>query len=325
LLFISLLIALIACHTLKDEDIGLTRDLVDRVNTIPGNTWTASTQQGSLIEGATVGQIKALLGVKLGGPKLPRKTKFEVEDKDVPDTFDSRTNWPQCLTMTQIRDQSACGTCWAFGAAEAISDRYCTYKVNNNFSISSGDISFCCGFSCGDGCGGGYPSAAWDYWTSSGVVSETCYPYPLPSCDHHLPKSKNPCPSDEYPNPDCPSACADGSDWSTAKHFGSSSYSASGESDIMKEIYANGPVETAFSVYQDFLAYKSGVYIQTSNDFLGGHAVKFLGWGTENGVKYWLVANSWNPNWGNKGYFKIRRGTDECGIEDSINAGIPKN
>jgi hypothetical protein len=34
---------------------------------------------------------------------------------------------------------------------------------------------------------------------------------------------------------------------------------------------------------------------------LGGHAIRILGWGTENGTPYWLVANSWNPDWGNKG------------------------
>lgn len=58
---------------------------------------------------------------------------------------------------------------------------------------------------------------------------------------------------------------------------------------------------------------------------LGGHAVKIIGWGTENGSPYWLVANSWNTDWGDLGgYFKILRGVDECGIESSIVAGMPK-
>ena len=55
---------------------------------------------------------------------------------------------------------------------------------------------------------------------------------------------------------------------------------------------------------------------------LGGHAVKMVGWGVgtegkEAGVPYWKVANSWNPYWGEKGYFRIKRGNDECGIARS--------
>ncbi len=67
-----------------------------------------------------------------------------------------------------------------------------------------------------------------------------------------------------------------------------------------------------------------GVYQRHSDDQLGGHAIRILGWGVESNVPYWLVANSWNSDWGDKGYFKILRGSDECGIEDDINAGLPK-
>lgn len=86
----------------------------------------------------------------------------------------------------------------------------------------------------------------------------------------------------------------------------------------------NGPVEASFTVYTDFLSYKSGVYQQMKGTFAGGHAVKILGWGTEGGKPYWLVANSWNKDWGDKGFFKILRGSDECGIESHITAGLPK-
>lgn len=57
------------------------------------------------------------------------------------------------------------------------------------------------------------------------------------------------------------------------------------------------------------------------------HAVRILGWSVckKTNTPYWLIANSWNINWGDHGYFKIKRGTNECGIEDSINAGIPKS
>merc|ERR1711982_1447 len=91
---------------------------------------------------------------------------------------------------------------------------------------------------------------------------------------------------------------------------------ASGEEQIQRMIMSGGPVETAFTVYSDFENYVSGIYHHVTGGMAGGHAVKFVGWGVENGVKYWKVANSWNPYWGEKGYFRILRGTNHCGIED---------
>lgn len=66
-----------------------------------------------------------------------------------------------------------------------------------------------------------------------------------------------------------------------------------------------------------------GVYQYTAGGYLGGHAVRMIGWGVENGTPYWLIANSWNTNWGDKGTFKILRGKNECNIESSIVVGIP--
>jgi hypothetical protein len=83
----------------------------------------------------------------------------------------------------------------------------------------------------------------------------------------------------------------------------------------------NGPLYVAFTVYGDFETYKSGVYRHTTGYFLGGHAVELIGWGTENNEDYWLIKNSWNEQWGDNGLFKIARGVNECGIEDSVSAG----
>lgn len=51
--------------------------------------------------------------------------------------------------------------------------------------------------------------------------------------------------------------------------------------------------------------------------------MKLIGWGEEQGVPYWLMVNSWNEDWGDKGLFKIRRGTNECGIDNSTTGGVP--
>jgi len=85
----------------------------------------------------------------------------------------------------------------------------------------------------------------------------------------------------------------------------------------------NGPVETGFLVYQDFMSYKGGVYKKTSSTLLGGHAVKIVGWGTEKGDDYWIVANSWGPKWGEAGHFRIKIGNC-CNFEAQMITGVPK-
>lgn len=70
-----------------------------------------------------------------------------------------------------------------------------------------------------------------------------------------------------------------------------------------------------FAVFADFFNYRNGVYVRTSDVFSGWHAAKVLGWGTVNGVDYWLCANSWGTAWGDDGFFKIKRGVDEANCE----------
>jgi len=48
---------------------------------------------------------------------------------------------------------------------------------------------------------------------------------------------------------------------------------------IKGELYAHGPAEAAFSVYEDFFSYSHGVYQYTTGGYAGGHAIKILGWG----------------------------------------------
>ncbi len=132
---------------------------------------------------------------------------------------------------------------------------------------------------------------------------------------------------DYIDTPECETSCQEGypKTLSEDKSYGVSSYSVRGEANIMKEIYENGSVEGTFSVYEDFADYESGVYQHVTGSYEGGHAIKIIGWGvTEDGVKYWLIANSWNETWGEKGYFRMLRGENECGIEGSANTGMPK-
>merc|ERR1712193_507601 len=85
---------------------------------------------------------------------------------------------------------------------------------------------------------------------------------------------------------------------------------------IQTAIMTGGPVEAAFTVYSDFENYAGGVYSHKSGSVAGGHAIRIVGWGVDSGTKYWKVANSWNPYWGEKGYFRIKEG--EGGIDDMV-------
>jgi len=91
---------------------------------------------------------------------------------------------------------------------------------------------------------------------------------------------------------------------------------------IQAEIMKNGPVEASYYVFDDFMNFEGGIYKRRSNVYKGGHAVRVIGWGEDDqGVPYWLVANSWGESWCENGLFRIIRGTDDCGFEDSIVAG----
>lgn len=85
----------------------------------------------------------------------------------------------------------------------------------------------------------------------------------------------------------------------------------------------NGPVEVGFTVYNDFFSLTNAIYVKNSDTSAGGHAVRLIGWGSENGVDYWIGANQWGVGWGDRGYFRIRRGTNEAGIEATAIAGLP--
>ncbi|XP_015425929.1 PREDICTED: cathepsin B-like [Myotis davidii] len=280
-----------------------------------------------------IGYVRTLCVTKPGGPKLPEKV-WLAEDITLPENFDARENWPNCPTIKEIRDQGSCGSCWALGAVEAISDWICSLTNGHvNMEVSPEDLLTCCGFQCGEGCHGGFPSGAWNFWTKKGLVSGGlydshvgCRPYSIPPCEHHVNGSRPSCTEERGETLQCSKICEPGHtpSYKEDKCYGCKSYSiSSSEKETMAEIYKNGPVEAAFSMYSDFLMYKSGMYQHFTGEMVGGHAVHILGWGVENDTPYWLVGNSWNTDWGDNGFFKILRGQDHRGIELEIVAGLP--
>jgi cathepsin B len=219
----------------------------------------------------------------------------------LPTNFDGRQAFGKCVHP--VRDQQQCGSCWAFSASEVLSDRFCIASKGATDVILSPQTLVSCDTS-NMGCQGGYLDKAWEFMVSNGIASDQCEPYISGSGDSGT----------------CPTKCADGSQ---IKYYKAANYKhVTGVTNIQTELMTNGPVQVAFEVYQDFMAYKSGVYHHiTSSSLLGGHAVVFVGWGVENGTAYWLVKNSWGPSWGEQGYFRIVRGKNECGIESNVYTG----
>jgi len=321
------------------------RAQIEEIQSTPGVLWTAAPQERFASEAP--GASKHMMGVKgdwrasieaaIVSGKVERFQ--ELTAMEVPTEFDSETNWPKCAKIIgDIRDQSNCGCCWAFGAAEAASDRMCIASdATLMLPLSAQDVCFT---SSDDGCGGGDINSPWDYISETGVVTGgqykgtgpfgkgLCLDFSLPHCHHHGPQGKDPypaegapgCPSEQSPN--TPKKCDDDAEaphneFKSDKYtFSGQTQSAQGPSQIKQAIMAGGPVETAFTVYSDFENYAGGIYHHVSGSMAGGHAVKIVGWGEESGTKYWKVANSWNPFWGEKGYFRIKEG--EGGIDDQV-------
>ena len=192
-------------------------------------------------------QVKTLMGAlpETKETKPVFRPVEEYDDVEVPVTFDARSAWPKCKSIAHIRDQSTCGSCWAFGGVEAMSDRVCIASNETvTDELSAEDVLSCCGFTCGDGCNGGYPSSAWHFFMKHGLTTEAKYPYAFPPCEHHINASHyKPC-GPSQPTPKCSKAAIKG-----PKYHGKSVYSVLPTS-IEKEIMQNGPVEAAFTVYQ---------------------------------------------------------------------------
>ncbi|CAN6469564.1 unnamed protein product [Victoria cruziana] len=304
---------------IRDDAMLLQESMVELINSNPKAGWKAALHPR--FSNYTIGQFRYILGVKETAKNalLSVPVRTHVRKSNLPKQFDARTAWPRCSSIRRILDQGHCGSCWAFGAVECLTDRFCV-QLGVNTSLSVNDIISCCGSMCGNGCDGGWPINAWQYFVQNGVVTDECDPYFDAAGCHH------PGCTPTWPTPQCLKKCKRKNQvWSNLKHFGVSAYRIKSDPQtIMAEVYKNGPVETSFVVYEDFAYYKSGVYKHVSGESIGNHAVKLIGWGTtEEGEDYWLVANSWNSDWGDNGFFKIKRGTNECHFEEDVVAGTP--
>ena len=114
------LIILILSYTFTLVDIERKQKIVDMINNLK-TTWKAKVYNRD---------YSNLIGTWKETPEseLPEKTTFKTSNGALPESYDIREIYPQCETVKEIRDQSKCGACWAFGATETMSDRICIHS-----------------------------------------------------------------------------------------------------------------------------------------------------------------------------------------------------
>ncbi|KAH3745345.1 cathepsin B [Pelomyxa schiedti] len=274
----------------------INQQIVDEINGNPSSSWKAKLYPR--FSSMTLREAMALhkqFGSSLG----LRSKRVQVRD-DLPSAYDHTEAYPDCPHM--IRNQGACGSCFMHGVTEALEDRLC--QASNQIWTGKMSIQYSLGCDYLDwGCSGGSVSTPWEAISSNGAVQYDCIEYT----------------SDNGVSPtSCPTECDDGSDLKFVDFSLGDIVHPETEGEIMTEIYENGPVSAMYVVMQDFMTYSSGIYTYSTGNLTGSHIVKIVGWGEEGGVLYWRVANSWGDNWGEDGYFRIRRGTNEVDIENSV-------
>jgi cathepsin X len=98
-----------------------------------------------------------------------------------------------------------------------------------------------------------------------------------------------------------------------------------GEQNMMQEIAQRGPIACDIAVPEALEEYTGGIYCDDTGDMDVVHVVSVVGYGVEDGSKYWLVRNSWGTQWGEEGFFRVCRGTNNIAIESGCNWATPKD
>jgi cathepsin F len=209
-------------------------------------------------------------------------------------------DWRTLGAVTPVKNQASCGSCWAFSATGNIEGQW--FKSTKKLvSLSEQQLVDCdkeCVTwqgqkSCDDGCNGGLMWAAYNYAIKSGgLESETTYRYQGYDGTCRFKKQN---------------VVATIKSWK---------FLPTNEDQLAAAVAQDGPVAVAINA--DLLQFYGKGIIKTDAsqcdpDALD-HGVLIVGYGVEGNTPYWIVKNSWATSWGEKGYFRIQRGTNACGI-----------
>jgi cathepsin C len=251
----------------------------------------------------------------------------KVDDHDIPEHFDwASVNGKNYVPP--VMDQK-CGSCYAFATRDMMEARLRVLTKNSDKkSMSVQSVLSCNRYS--QGCKGGFPYTVAKFFQDNGAMREADQPSKKDS--HHRgekkPRNKAAALAAAPDKVKCNKKAAPVARAWTYKYVGGF-YGATNEKSMRRDIFDHGPLAVCFQVGLGFGNYKGGIFRQEARlprqnhwDRVN-HAVLITGWGHDNGHKYWKVKNSWGPQWGDKGYFKIERGSNQLNIESDAVALYP--
>jgi len=212
-------------------------------------------------------------------------------------------DWRQKNVVTAVKNQGSCGSCWAFSATGSI-EVAVAIETGNLISLSEQQMMDCSKQLGDASCEGGLMDNAFTYVEDNhGLDTEADYPYEMrdESCKTRKERIHA----------------------STIRSF--HDIRVNDEGALARAVQI-GAVSVAIEADQaSFMMYRSGIYTAKCGTALD-HGVLVVGYGTSKyGQDYWIVKNSWGPQWGEEGYIKMERNVEEpsgkCGI--AIQASYP--